>query len=81
MKINDFADAVKTNPIKLNFKGKKMLEMTQNYLPKTQNFQSTVASKPANRKINKLPLRLLHSSTKPVILLNDEFNALNDLAK
>ncbi len=81
MKINDFADAVKTNPIKPNLKGKKMLEMTQNYLPKTQNFQSTVASKPANRKINKLTPKPLHLSAKLGILLNEKFNALNDLPK
>jgi hypothetical protein len=35
MKINNFADAVKINPIKPNFKGKKMIEITRNYLPKT----------------------------------------------
>ena len=78
MKINDFADAVKTNPIyaigiKPNFKGKKMIEITRNYLPKTQNFQSTVAPKPANRKINKLTLRPLHLSAKLGTLLNEKF--------
>ena len=40
-----------------------------------------ILPKPANRKINKLTLRPLHLSAKLGILLNEKFNALNDLAK